>query len=241
MALPFLPLVLLTATPAQLRLVTRGGNAQVASAVVAIDPYAKTNDADLVAHILKGQRAAARALYDRHVARVTLRAARLLRSQFEAEDVVQDSFLEAFRDLTKLREPDKFGSWLDRIMAHQVHRRFRKRRTLQWFGLSVILGAKNTPQPLSEDRCSLDQFAASDSSPETLAQLKELDRLLNTLPEQERLAWMLRGIDGLNRNEICSQCSCSLATAKRRIARVDQTVSVHFSFVQGTEDGNENE
>ena len=237
MTLSLLPLILLTAAPVKLRLVTGGAKlSSVGLPLVRLDLHAKANDAELVALVLQGQRTAARALYDRHVARVTLRAARLLRSQFEAEDVVQDSFLEAFRDLSKLRQTDKFASWLDRIMAHQVTRRFRKRRTLELLGLSVILGANTSPTTHVDDRCSLDQFAAPDSDPEQLAQLKQLDRLLNTIPEQERIVWMLRRIDGLNHSEICEQCSCSLATAKRRIARVDQALSAHFSFIRNNEE-----
>jgi len=192
---------------------------------------AHLGDAELVALANGGQRQAFQELYNRHVDRVVLRAGRLLRSKFEAEDVVQDAFLEALRDLGKLREPHRFGAWLDRIVMHQVHRRFRKRRALHMLGLNSILGLVNGPGRAQEPPAPLDEFAASSASPDQLVQLGQLDALLSQAGFHERSAWMLRRLDELPLAEVAVQCECSLATAKRRIAKVDQLLLQHFSFV----------
>ncbi|HXS19072.1 MAG TPA: RNA polymerase sigma factor [Polyangiaceae bacterium] len=202
-----------------------------------LEPGAReVSDAELVHLVQSGQRHPFQELYNRHVDRVLLRAGRLLRSKYEAQDVVQDAFLEALRDLSKLREPQRFGAWLDRIVMHQVHRRFRKRRALSMLGLSSILGQRTGSLQTQEQPTSLDQFAHVSVSPDHLAQLRQLDVLLRQVSDSERSAWMLRRLDELALAEIAVQCDCSLATAKRRIAKVDQLLSRHFSFVQSEED-----
>jgi RNA polymerase sigma-70 factor (ECF subfamily) len=196
---------------------------------------AQLGDDELVTRAVGGQRPAFQELYSRHVDRVLLRAGRLLRSKFEAQDVVQDAFLEALRDLAKLREPQRFGAWLDRIVMHQVHRRFRKRRALQVFGLSPILGLLSGSARSQEQPAPLDEFASSCASPDQLTQLRELDALLDQVSLSERSAWMLRRLDDLTLAEVAVQCACSLATAKRRVAKVDQHLGQRFSSVTSEE------
>ncbi len=223
--LPLLSLSIVAVAP-HLRLVP-GSGARSAREVT---------DAELVSLVLAGQRPAFQELYNRHVDRVLLRAGRLLRSKYEAQDVVQDAFLEALRDLRKLREPHRFGAWLDRIVMHQVHRRFRKRRALSMLGLSSILGQGAGSGQATDQLAALDQFAAASVSPDHLAQLRQLDALLCQVGDGERSAWMLRRLDELPLAEIAVQCNCSLATIKRRIAKVDQLLARHFSFAPGEED-----
>lgn len=224
--LPLLPLFVLAAAPTHLRLVPRS------SVESGVDAHQGVpTDAELVALAVEGERGAFRQLYDRHVDRVTLRAGRLLRSKFEAQDVVQDAFLEALRDLRKLREPARFGAWLERIVVHQVHRRFRKRRVLHTLGLSSILSVVQGPGRSEGAQVTpLDEFAAHGARPEQILELRKLDELLNEVSLVERSAWMLRRVDELPLAEVAVQCECSLATVKRRIAKVDAIVSRHFSL-----------
>ena len=229
MLLPLLPVLAVAGAPPPLRLVTPENQAAEAepSPNPATQLLPRRSDEDLVALTLSGHRGAARALYERHVDRVLLRATRLLKSRFEAQDVAQDAFLEAYRDLSQLREPARFGAWLDRIAAHQVHRRFRKRRVLELLGLRAILGT-NQRRAQEPDELTLDQLAAPGADPSIGVQLKQLDDLLRAASANERMAWMLRRIDALSLNEVAEQCRCSLATAKRRIAGVDRLLSATF-------------
>ena len=86
------------------------------------------SDAELVARILEGDRWAEEALYRRHAACLGNLAARLLRDRDAALDVVQDTFVEAFEGLERLRDPARVGGWLRQIAVHQVHRRLRRQK-----------------------------------------------------------------------------------------------------------------
>ena len=121
-----------------------------------------------------------------------------------------DAFLSALRDLGRLSDGARFGSWLMSIAVHQAHRRFRRRRLLARLGLDR--GA---------DDARLEQIADPALSPELRSQLGRLDRALAQLPTELRLAWMLRHVEGCELSEAAEQCGCSLATVKRRIGRAD--------------------
>ncbi len=88
-------------------------------------------------HVLggAGDRAGEEALYRRHAPSVLRLATRLLRSNEDASDVLQDAFVSAFEDLGALREHDAFRAWVHRITVRLVHRRFRRRRLLGFVGL----------------------------------------------------------------------------------------------------------
>ncbi|MBS2018077.1 MAG: RNA polymerase sigma factor [Deltaproteobacteria bacterium] len=174
-------------------------------------------DAALVADVVSGDRAAEEALYRRHAPGVLRLATRLLRSHEDALDVLQDTFVAAFEDIEKLREPSAFAAWAHRIAVRLVHRRFRKRKLLAVLGLDRR----------SED-ASLESLADESASPEARIELRWLDAALAKVDDRERIAWMLRFVEDLPLEEVAEACSCSLATVKRRIAAADSVVRRHL-------------
>lgn len=173
-------------------------------------------DAALVARVLAGDRAAEEALYRRHAPSVLRLATRLLRSNQDAGDVLQDAFVTAFEDLRSLRDPGAFGAWVHRITVRLVHRRFRRRRMLGLLGLDK----KN-------DDVSLESLADESASQEARVELRWLDAALARIDGHERIAWMLRHVEGLALEEVAETCDCSLATVKRRIASAEVVVRRH--------------
>jgi RNA polymerase sigma-70 factor (ECF subfamily) len=175
-------------------------------------------DQELVARIRAGDERAAEALYRIHVQAVTSLASRLLGRSHDAEDVVQDAFVAAFGRLPQLRDGSLFRAWLMRITVHEVHRRYRRRKLMRALGMD---GAPND--------VGLAELAAPSLSSEMRAELAALDRALLRLPARERIAWMLRHVEGCELTEIASACHASLASVKRWIARADARVRAHVS------------
>jgi RNA polymerase sigma-70 factor (ECF subfamily) len=167
-------------------------------------------DRELVERALGGEPFAQQLLYRRHVRAVTQRVTRLLARSGEAEDVVQDTFVEAFASLPSLADRSRFGGWLMRIAVHQAHRRFRRRRLLARLGLDRGF-----------DDARLEAIADPGLDPERRLALRRLDAELARLPASLRLAWMLRHVEGCELADAAAQSGCSLATIKRRIQRAD--------------------
>ncbi len=174
---------------------------------------AEPSDAELVARAQQGDSWAEEALFRRHVGRVAQLAQRLVGAGAEADDVVQDSFLIALEQLPKLREHTAFRAWLLRIVVHQAHRRFRKRRMLARLGF--ISG---------EELDVLSNQTRPDLDPESRIELRRLDAALLRLSIHERTAWVLRYVEGYQLDEVASACDCSLATAKRWLKKADTWV-----------------
>lgn len=173
-------------------------------------------DRELVERAQKGDAWAEEALFRRHVTKVTQLATRLLGRGAEAEDVVQDAFVIALEQLPKLRDGAAFRPWLLRIVVHQAHRRFRRRRLLRALGISS-----------SDDIDGLARQASPTLEPELRAELTKLDEVLDRLPTRQRLAWVLRHVEGYQLDEVATACECSLATVKRTLARADARIRKH--------------
>ena len=132
-------------------------------------------DADLVANVLAGDREAFGCLYDRY--------ARLVRSVVwgvagdwaAVADLTQECFLRAYKNLHRLEQPDRFGSWLFG-MARQVAR--ERKRTLRRDRHRFIGGS------------SLEIVTESDATEasQTAEEIALVMRRLAELPERERLA-----------------------------------------------------
>jgi RNA polymerase sigma-70 factor (ECF subfamily) len=98
-----------------------------------------------------------------------------------------------------------------------VRTRLRRRRLLRVLGL-VQLG----------EAVDLDAVASSEAGPEARAMLAQVYALLCTMPPDDRIAWTLRYVERHRLEAVAELAGCSLATAKRRIARAQQFLSDHF-------------
>ena len=96
----------------------------------------------------------------------------VLQNREEAEDVVQDSLVKAWKMRWRVRDPEKFPAWLSMIARHCAHDVFRKRRSVPFTHETIETSAANTP-----DTMGIDQ---------------QLHSALATLPELHRAALTLR-------------------------------------------------
>jgi RNA polymerase sigma-70 factor (ECF subfamily) len=91
-------------------------------------------DRDLVIRARKGDHDAFAQLVARSIGRLNAVARLVLNDYARAEDAVQDAYLDAWRDLRGLRDPDRFDAWLNRILiraCQNVRRRDRRRQTIE--------------------------------------------------------------------------------------------------------------
>ncbi|HEY6558033.1 MAG TPA: RNA polymerase sigma factor [Polyangiaceae bacterium] len=191
-----------------------------------LDP--ELGDGELVRRARRGDRWAEEALYHRHVRDVTRVALRLLSRSTDAEDVVQDAFVLALRDLAQLEDGNAFRSWLLKITVHQVHRKFRRRKLLRTLGLDR--GEDDAALPLQVD---------PRAGPEVHVALREVERLLATLPTRSRIAWVLRHVEGYGLDEVARACNCSRATIKRAVVEASRVLEEYVSHDHWRDDDQE--
>jgi len=155
-------------------------------------------------------------LYRRHAATALNLAVRIQGSTSDVEDIVHDAFVRAHQSLGELRDGGAFRSWLGSIVVRLVRTRLRRRRLVAMLGLA-------SPEPVD-----LDAVAAPGVDPEARVLLAQVYALLQTLPADERIAWTLRYVECHRLESVAELVGCSLATAKRRIARAQAFLEEHF-------------
>lgn len=176
----------------------------------------RESTAALVDRAARGDRWAADLLYRRHAPDVFRVATLLLGKTTDVDDVVQDAFVKALRQLDSLRDPSSFGGWVVRIAANLSRSRLRRRGLFRRLGLDR-----------GEEDVSLSSLALPDLDPEQRAELARVGRWVRALPADARVAWTLRRVEGWPLAEIAETVGVSLATIKRRVDAADAVLARH--------------
>lgn len=176
-----------------------------------------------VALAMRGDRASQEALFRRHYARVRRRVARLFGPRSEIDDVVQDTFLKAFQELRRLEDPRAFGAWVLTIAVHAAHRRLRRARLLRRLG---FVGDSEAGEATA-------RAPSHGASPSRLAEARAVYALLDRLPTETRIAFLLRRLEGLTVAEVAREMRLSERTVKRRVAAAERTVSTLLNLEVG--------
>jgi RNA polymerase sigma-70 factor, ECF subfamily len=175
-------------------------------------------DEQLLGRAQAGDITAFEELVERHRDRVFGLALRMTRSEADAAEVTQDTFLSAYQHLDEFRGQAAFGSWVHRIAANHALMRLRHRRVVQ-------AAEDELKGPEFNERGSLAEYPASDWS--RRADEKALDAELgqaikqatDSLPESYRSVFLLKDVDGLSYEEIGEITGDSVAAIKSRLHR----------------------
>jgi len=167
-------------------------------------------DGALVAATLGGDRQAFDVLVGRYQRQATAVAFGLLGNVDDAQEVVQESFLRAYRKLSSLSSPERFGAWLLRIVSNQSLN-FRRGRALRRT-LSLH------PVDDSDDRPELTVADAGAGTPDQAAEAGELKeairQAIDELPETQRLALVLFSIQKLPQKQVAEILNLSVEAVK---------------------------
>ena len=150
---------------------------------------------------------AERWLLDHHSGRVERILFRILGEAGILEDLVQDVFARVFARIDDVREPESLRSFVTSVTVFVAREAIRKRRRHRWLA-----------------------FLASDELPEiaTGADADARDGVrafycaVDELDADDRVAFTLRVVEGLELTDVAAACGVSLATVKRRIQRAEQ-------------------
>jgi len=173
------------------------------------------NDGELVLAARKGQLAAFDQLVRRYQRKATAVAYRLLNNLDDAMEVTQDAFVNAYGKLDSLSQPERFGSWLLRIVGNLSLNR-RRARTLRK-AVSLDAGGSDGGGE-TEGRGELDVPDKSLVQPDDAASAEDVRRLIDEglaeLPEMQRQALVLFSVENVPQKEVAEILGCSVEAVK---------------------------
>jgi RNA polymerase sigma-70 factor (ECF subfamily) len=171
------------------------------------------NDEILVERAVDGDTAAFETLVHRHGPLMRAYTSRIVGSRTEADDVVQEAFIIAWRQLHTLRHPGSVRSWLMRIASRQAFAHIKRRPT------DAPLPPLEVPVPI-------------ETQPENVAirhaELRALSVALDKLPEDQRQCWLLREIAELSYTEIAEDMHLSPATVRGKLTRARTNITAQM-------------
>lgn len=180
-----------------------------------LDALEDTEDADLLACYAQGDRAAARILTQRLTPVVFAHAFRLLGDQAEAEDVTQEAMMRLWRIAPDWdAERAKVTTWLYRVTANLCTDRLRKRGRVE-------PGLDHVPE-------RPDPAPGAEAQLQDKARMSALRAALADLPERQRLAVVLRHVEGFSNPEIAERLEVSVEAVESLISRGKRALSAQL-------------
>jgi RNA polymerase sigma-70 factor (ECF subfamily) len=177
---------------------------------VHVEPNRGT-DQEVIAHVLAGNTALFELLMRRYNERLFRVARAIVRDDAEAEDVMQQAYVNAYTHLDQFNGTAQFSTWLTRIAVHEALARVRRQGRFEALDGDDTLSAE----------LFMERTTAFD--PERLASSGELRGLLeasiDTLPDGMREVFMLRDVEGLTTFETAACLGVSEDVVKTRLSR----------------------
>jgi RNA polymerase sigma-70 factor, ECF subfamily len=173
-----------------------------------------TPDARLVNSAAGGDARAFELLMRRHNRQMFRTARAILRDDAEAEDALQEAYLQAYRSLGSFRSDARFSTWLARIVVNEALMRLRK----QSRRASIVPIQSATPVHEIE-QVSDDNMDKPDTSAERAQMRRLLETQIDSLPDAYRTVFMLRAVEELSVEETAAVLEMPAATVRTRFFR----------------------
>jgi RNA polymerase sigma-70 factor, ECF subfamily len=167
------------------------------------------DDHALVKGLRAGEMWARAALFDRYAPDVERILRRILGYEIHTDiaDLVHDTFVQALASFDTIRDAAALRGWMQSIAAHTAYRAIRSRKVRRWLRFW--------------EPSEIPEVPVSDVDPDVREAYRRTYKALDRLPADERVAFVLRYVEGMDLGQLAETCQVSLSTIKRRLARAE--------------------
>lgn len=177
---------------------------------------AAADDLDLVARIARQDHVAFERLMRRHNGRLYRVARAILKDDAEAEDALQEAYLDAYRHIGDFRGTAQAGTWLTRIVINKALMRVRKQKRHR---VVVPFGDRERSDPPSGN-VFVDEKGESPAAATLRAEVRRiLERTIDELPVAFRTVFVMRDVEDMSVQETAECLSIPAATVRTRLFR----------------------
>ena len=178
------------------------------------------DETQIIPQLRKGNQLAFQELVETFQDKVLNTCLGFVPNQHDAEDLVQEVFIEVYRSISKFRGDSKLSTWIYRITTTKCleHLRAKKRQKRQSFFQSLIGMHENA------DRIKAYDFDHPGVLMENRERTKMLYQAIEKLPENQRVAFTLHKIEGLSYQEITEVMETSLSSVESLMFRAKKNL-----------------
>jgi RNA polymerase sigma-70 factor (ECF subfamily) len=174
-----------------------------------------SDDAELVVRLQAGDQGAYAQLVEQHASKIYRLALRMMGNEADAEDVLQETFLSAFKSIDRFEARSSLSTWLYRIASNAALMRLRRVEPDQ---VSVDEPIERddgdlVPRQLFDFCCLPEEVFLEDEA------RSEMERAVEELPPILRSVFVLRDIEGLSTEETANALDLSISAVKSRLMR----------------------
>jgi RNA polymerase sigma-70 factor (ECF subfamily) len=178
--------------------------------------YAAMPEKVLLRQAQTGDREAFRAIMQRCNQRLFRVARAVVGNDDEAQDVLQDAYLRAFSAIGEFRGEASLATWLTAITLNEARGRLRRRRPTTDLSAMDDIGNRIIPFP------NLTEIPDPESETVRAEMRRFLEQAIDSLPEDFRLVFMLRDVEGCSVEETAMQLDVNPQTVRTRLFRARQ-------------------
>ncbi|MEX2523870.1 MAG: RNA polymerase sigma factor RpoE [Gammaproteobacteria bacterium] len=180
---------------------------------------AAETDKELVKRVQQGDKAAFDILVLKYQSRIINLVSRFVRNHADAMDVTQEAFIKAYRALPNFRGDSAFYTWMYRIAVNTAK--------------NYLAVQSRRPNEADQDISEIEQIEGDNAlkeqaTPERMLLTEEIQntviKAIENLPEDLRMAIMLRELEGLSYEEIAAVMECPIGTVRSRIFRAREAI-----------------
>lgn len=180
-------------------------------------PVLPSDDTELLTRAQAGDVGAFESLVERHRGRVYGLALRMLNSEADAAEVLQEAFISAYRNLPNFRGDAQFGSWVYKIAANHALMRLRHRKVVSQVETPMEDGPQFNPRgSLMED---VSDFKDAEGEAMDHELRRAIEDATGRLNEESRQVFVLKDLEGMSYEEIAEMLGITVAAVKSRLHR----------------------
>src|SRR5882762_3232746 len=167
-------------------------------------------EADAIRQAQAGDAAAFEFLYQLHGRRVYALCLRMMNNPADAEDLMQEAFLQLFRKIGTFRGESAFSTWLHRMTVNVVLMRLRKKSL-------PVASLEEATEPDEDGGGPRKDIGAPDLRLSGAVDRVNLERSIDRLPPGYRTVFVLHDVQGYEHNEIAGIMGCSVGNSKSQL------------------------
>ncbi|NOZ60536.1 MAG: sigma-70 family RNA polymerase sigma factor [Calditrichaeota bacterium] len=176
---------------------------------------------ELLPKIATGDINAFKRLFEKYQTSVFNLCFRFAKNREEAEDLCQEVFLKIFQAAHTFRQQSRLSTWIYRITVNLCLNYNRQKNRYSWFSLQDLVKAKNSSEHDIEDVT----LTNPEENLEIFEREKIVQRAIQSLPKNQRIALVLQRYEELSVKEIAEILDCSESSVQSRLSRARENLA----------------